>query len=204
MKEFWNSRYAEADFAYGKEPNVFFMETIQNLAPGRILFPAEGEGRNAVYAATLGWDVVAFDLSEAGREKAMTLSSQKGVSISYEVCTMEEFQSVESSYDALVLIFAQFPASKRKLYHQKLLSFLKPGGCLILEGFSTSHIQFNSVNEKAGGPKDPTMLFSGEELMDDFSGCSFLSLEEKIVDLKEGLYHSGQSSVIRLVAIKKQ
>ena len=204
MKEFWNTRYADSEFAYGIEPNIFFMETIQNLVPGKILFPAEGEGRNAVYAAALGWNVVAFDQAEAGKEKAMSLSSQKGVSISYKVCTMEEFQSEESSYDAIVLIFAHFPASKRKLYHQKLLTFLKPGGYLILEGFSKSHIQFNTVNEKAGGPKDPSMLFSREELMDDFSGCFFLILEEKIVDLKEGRYHSGQSSVIRMIARKNQ
>jgi hypothetical protein len=203
MKEFWNLRYAESEFAYGTEPNLFFRESIQNLPVGKILFPAEGEGRNAVYAATLCWEVVAFDQSEAGKEKAMMLSSQKGVDLTYEVCSLEQFQAEESSFDCLVLIFAHFPAHLRKGFHRKLGSFLKPGGTLILEGFSKNHIRFNSVNEKAGGPKDPTMLFSKDELEDDFSGFSIGLLEEVETELEEGLYHVGKSSVIRMLAVKK-
>lgn len=203
MKEFWNVRYAESEFAYGTEPNLFFKEAIQNLPTGKILFPAEGEGRNAVYAATLGWEVVAFDQSEAGKEKALMLSAQKGVTITYEVCFLEDFQADESGFDALVLIFAHFPGPLRKGFHRKLASFLKPGGILILEGFSKNHIKFNSVNEKAGGPKDPTMLFSKDELGDDFRGFSIGLLEEVETELEEGLFHVGKSSVIRMLAIKK-
>ena len=203
MKEFWNARYAESEFAYGTEPNEFFKESIENLPLGKILFPAEGEGRNAVYAATLGWEVVAFDQSEAGKEKANKLSLQKGVKIDYQVASLEEFQAVEGNFDALALVFAHFPAALRKAYHQRLTKFLKPGGTLILEGFSKNHIQFNSVNEKAGGPKDPKMLFSIEELKDDFSEFSIVLLEEKVVGLHEGRYHEGQSSVVRMIATKK-
>ena len=203
MKEFWNARYSESEFAYGTEPNAFFKATIQSLPVGRILFPAEGEGRNAVYAASLGWDVVAFDQSEAGKEKAIMLSQEKGVKIDYQVVTLEEFQVEDSSFDALVLVFAHFPSALRKKYHQGLASFLKPGGKLILEGFAKDHIRFNSVNENAGGPKDPTMLFSKEELEADFSGFSIVLLEEKVVELHEGLYHDGQSSVVRMIASKK-
>ena len=56
MKEFWDTRYAEIDFAYGKTPNTFFKDSIDKLTPGKLLLPADGEGRNAVYAATKGWD----------------------------------------------------------------------------------------------------------------------------------------------------
>jgi len=203
MKEFWNSRYQESDYAYGTEPNLFFESELRKLPIGKALFPAEGEGRNAVFAASLGWEVVAFDQSEAGKDKALKLAQKKAVSIRYEVASLEEFSGENESFDALVLIFAHFPAALRKAFHQKLASYLKPGGVLILEGFSKKHTEFNSVNEKAGGPKDPTMLFSKEELLEDFEGFDSVILEEAEVELKEGLYHVGKSAVIRFLATKK-
>jgi cyclopropane fatty-acyl-phospholipid synthase-like methyltransferase len=203
MKEFWNSRYQESDYAYGTEPNLFFESELRKLPKGKALFPAEGEGRNAVFAASLGWEVVAFDQSEAGKDKALKLAEQKAVSIRYEVASLEEFSGEKESVDSLILIFAHFPAPLRKAYHQKLASFLKPGGVLILEGFSKKHAEFNSVNEKAGGPKDPKMLFSKEELLEDFEGFESMILEEAEVELEEGQYHVGQSAVIRLLATKK-
>ena len=202
MKEFWNTRYAEEEFAYGTEPNEFYRQEIQKLKSGKILFPAEGEGRNAVFAATLGWDVLAFDQSESAQKKAQKLAVQKGVSIAYQVADMESFQAEPESFDALVLIFVHFPQVLRHDFHQKLLGFLKPGGTLILEGFSKSHIQFNSVNEKAGGPKDVNMLFSKEEMEADFGNLKELRIEESETELAEGLYHVGKSAVIRVVGKK--
>lgn len=203
MKEFWNSRYQEEQYAYGQEPNQFFKAELLKLNPGKALFPAEGEGRNSIFAAKLGWEVTAFDLSEAGREKALKLCYKEGVSIDYRVSTLDEFESEPESFEVLVLIFAHFPSAKRKEYHQKLFSFLKPGGILILEGFSKFHLKFNSVNELAGGPKDPAMLFSKEELLEDFEGSEIIKLEENEKVLAEGLYHQGQSAVIEFLARKK-
>lgn len=202
MKEFWNSRYSATDFAYGKEPNRFFAGEILKLKPGIALFPAEGEGRNAVFAAKLGWEVTAFDISEAGKSKALRLADEQNIRIKYEVLPLEEFDSEKESFDLIVLIFAHFPSEKRKAYHRHLIQFLRPGGIIILEGFSKVHIKFNSVNEKAGGPKDESMLFSKLELMEDFEGFEFLTCKEEIVSLEEGLYHSGESGVVRLFARK--
>lgn len=69
MTEFWNQRYASVDYAYGTSPNLFYREKLEFVSPGKILFPAEGEGRNAVYAAKSGWNVTAFDLSTEGKKK---------------------------------------------------------------------------------------------------------------------------------------
>ncbi len=85
MRDFWNVRYSEEIYAYGTAPNVFFSSELKKLPPGKALFPAEGEGRNAVYAATCGWNVIAFDQSEAGKEKALQLAAKKGVEIDYAV-----------------------------------------------------------------------------------------------------------------------
>ena len=84
-KKFWEDKYKNPDFAYGKEPNVFFKEQIQNLKSGSILLPADGEGRNGVFAAKLGWQVTAIDLSEEGKQKALQLASEQLVNIEYIV-----------------------------------------------------------------------------------------------------------------------
>lgn len=202
MKEFWNTRYAEEEFVYGTEPNEFYRQEIQKLQPGKILFPAEGEGRNAVYAAILCWDAVAFDQSESAKIKAEKLAADRGVQIRYQVADLKNFEAKSESFDALVLIFAHFPAALRKEFHQKLIGYLKPGGTLILEGFSKSHIQFNSVNEKAGGPKDVSMLFSKEEMEADFADLTEIHVTELETELEEGRYHVGKSAVIRVVGKK--
>jgi hypothetical protein len=203
MKDFWNARYQAEAYAYGVCPSVFFSEEIRKWNPGKALFPAEGEGRNAVFAATLGWEVSAFDLSESGRDKALQLAAQKGVRIDYSVASLEEFDTTKESFDALVLVYAHFPASSRKAFHEKLVGYLKPGGLLLVEGFSKKHVHYQAVNDKAGGPKDPSMLFSKEELLADFEGFDCQLLQEDVVQLNEGLYHVGESAVVRMVATKK-
>lgn len=202
MKEFWNQRYREKEFAYGIEPNEFLKEQLAQLPPGRILFPGEGEGRNAVYAAQLGWQVNAFDWSEEAKNKAIRLAERFGVLIDYQVGEFEHIDLPASAYDAVSLVFVHFPADKRRLFHRRLFQSLKPGGTLILEGFSKEHIRWNSQNERVGGPKDPTMLFSIDELQDDFAGLGISVLEEKEVELNEGLFHVGTAAVIRLVGKK--
>ena len=88
MKDFWNDRYGRAEYAYGKEPNVFFKEQLDQLQPGKILLPAEGEGRNAVYAAEKGWQASAYDWSENAYKKAMQLAEEKKVNIDYQICSL--------------------------------------------------------------------------------------------------------------------
>ena len=202
MKEFWNMRYSANEFAYGTLPNQYFAAQILGLQPGKALFPAEGEGRNAVFAAKNGWDVTAFDISEAGKAKAERLAKDAEVPINYEVVSVDQFSAEKEYFDLLVLIFAHFPEAKRQVFHRHLIQFLKPGGLLVMEAFSEAHIHFNSVNEKAGGPKDVSMLYSKDELMEDFIDLQLVELIETTVLLNEGRYHSGDSAVIRLLARK--
>ncbi|MFC3415338.1 class I SAM-dependent methyltransferase [Algoriphagus hitonicola] len=202
MKEFWDERYAAEEYVYGKEANLFLQAQLADLSPGKALFAAEGEGRNAVFAATLGWDVIAFDISESAKVKADRLAKEKGVALDYRVGTLGQLDFEENSFDLVVLIFAHFPVSLRAEIHQKLVKLVKPGGIVILEAFSKKHLQFNSKNPKAGGPKDVSMLFSQSELEDDFKGLSQLVFEEKELYLEEGAYHVGQSAVIRLLGKK--
>ena len=203
MKDFWNQRYSAAEYAYGEKANEYIKQQLIRLPLGKALFPAEGEGRNAVFAAGLGWQVYAFDMSEAGREKALALAKRKNVSIDYTVSNLEEITYSPKSFDALVLVFAHFPGTKRNVFHKKLGALVKPGGHIILEGFSKKHLTFNAVNDKVGGPKDESMLFSIAEIEADFPDFDVIELIEKEIDLDEGLYHKGRASVVRFVGKKK-
>jgi SAM-dependent methyltransferase len=202
LQQFWDERYSKAEYAYGKEPNAFFREQIDYLQPGKLLMPAEGEGRNGVYAARKGWLVDAFDISEKGREKALQLAQEMGVQINYLVGDLDTLSFPENHYDLIGLIFAHFPASRRRAYHQRLVHFLKPGGVIVLEGFSKAHRAYQQKNPAVGGPQEIQVLFSIEEITSDFYGLQINRLEECEISLQEGLYHVGQGKVIRMVASK--
>lgn len=202
--EFWNTRYQKEAYAYGKEPNVFFKEELQKHDIGSILLPLEGEGRNAHYAATLGWQVFAFDSSIEGQNKALRLAKASQVNMSYTLADIEDIEYPKASFDALGLVFAHLPLASRQRLHRKLIFFLKPGGLLLLEGYSKAHHQYNSIDSRVGGPDNPELLYTKDMLLDDFKDFEILTLEEKEVVMQEGSYHNGKSAIIRLVGRKRQ
>src|SRR4029078_7791808 len=102
----WNNRYSNDEYAYGEAPNNFLKEQLEKLDAGTILFPAEGEGRNAVFAATLGWTVSAFDISAEGRNKALRLAQMNNVTIDYQVSELEALNFTIEQFDAIALIYA--------------------------------------------------------------------------------------------------
>ena len=201
-KQLWDTRYGVVEYAYGKEPNLFFKEQLEKLEPGNILLPAEGEGRNAVYAATKDWNVTAFDMSEAGKQKALLLAKEHNVSINYLVGDLEHLDFNKHSFDAIGLIYAHFLEDKKSMLHKKLNDYLKPGGVVIFEAFSKNNLPLAKANPKIGGLMDINMLFSMEEIEADFSNYEIDILEEREIELKEGVYHNGIGSVIRFLGRK--
>lgn len=197
MNNFWNERFGEEEYAYGEAPNKFVVDQLAKLKPGKILFPAEGEGRNAVYAATHGWDVTAFDPSIEGKKKAELLAAKHNIEIKYLIDGYETVDFPKEHFDCIVLVFAHMPPPKRNEYHKKLSTFLKPGGVIILEGFSKEQIVKNT-----GGPQNIHMLFSKEELQTDFSHFSDMKITAAETILNEGPFHQGIASVIRVSGIK--
>ncbi|MEP6583760.1 MAG: class I SAM-dependent methyltransferase [Ginsengibacter sp.] len=201
--ERWNDRYSKDEFAYGEQPNNYLKEQLEKLDAGKILFPAEGEGRNAVFAAKLGWTVSAFDISDEGRKKALLLAEINKVSIDYQLGEVQALNYTTGQFDAIALIYAHFPADIKSSYHKALDQYLRKDGLIIFEAFSKRHIDYIARNEKVGGPKDISMLFSIDELKSDFANYEIIELEEKEIELSEGLFHNGIASVIRFVGRKK-
>lgn len=204
MKDFWNNRYKDKEFAYGKSPNLYFKNTIDTLSlEGTLLLPAEGEGRNAVYAAKKGLKVVAFDISEEGRNKAMALARSEDVEIDYKVGELNQLNLKKNSFDALALIYGHFPANEKEKLHKDLAELIKPNGYLILEGFSVNNLEFREKNPKVGGPANREMLYAKQEITDTFIDFEIIELEETLIELNEGNFHNGLASVIRFIGKKK-
>ena len=198
----WNAKFGQKEYAYGTQPNDYLKERLGTLPAGSILFPAEGEGRNAVYAAQLGWKVSAFDISEEGQKKALKLAKKKQVSIDYEIGELANLGYKPEQFDAIALIYAHFPPNIRSDYHKLLHTYLKKGGTIIFEAFSKAHLDYKKKNPNVGGPGNLDYLFSMEELQSDFSDYEILELKQTTVQLNEGDGHVGTGSVIRFLGKK--
>ena len=203
MKQKWDERYNDTEFAYGRQPNLFFAEWLTKFKAGSILMPADGEGRNGVFAAKLGWQVTSFDLSAAGQSKALALAKENAVTIDYTVGDLEQLSFEKASFDAIGLVYAHFSAEQKVSFHQKLNEYLKPGGIVIFEAFSKSHLPFKQLDPNVGGPDDINMLYSKEEILTDLKNYKVLLLAEEEIVLNEGKYHNGKGVVIRFVGRKK-
>jgi 2-polyprenyl-3-methyl-5-hydroxy-6-metoxy-1,4-benzoquinol methylase len=191
-KDNWNSRYAALEYVYGKEPNSFFKQQLAGLPAGKILLPGEGEGRNAVFAAKAGWTVDVIDQSETGQSKALLLAQENGVAINYIVSGIDDLHLKELEYDAVGLLYLHFNYEEREGIHKKFLKALKPGGTLIFEAFAKEQIKNTS-----GGPKDVDLLYSLEDIIEDFIDFDITVFTKETIALDEGNGHQGNAVVIR-------
>lgn len=197
MKDFWNGRYGVDSYAYGKAPNVFFKSFIDVHPPGKILLPADGEGRNGVYAAMKGWEVDAFDYSESGKRKALALAKEMKVEINFVTESIQQYNYKKDYYDMIGLFYVHQPEEIRHRLNRNCIAALKKGGNVVLEYFSKEQI-----SKLSGGPKKEAMLASKEMLQDDFAELEMLLLKKENVVLEEGEFHIGEASVIRMIAKK--
>lgn len=197
MKEFWDQRYSTKDYVYGKEPNARFRRFIQGFSPGKLLLPGEGEGRNAVFAASLGWDVYAIDQSAEGRCKALALAEEKGVIINYTIADLSSFHLPKDEYDAVSLVFLHLPPVVRKHVHKKLVRSLRKGGMMHMLAFTPEQLNF-----KTGGPGDISMLYTREMALDDFAELNDVHIVDVKEEFSEGPHHHGPYRAIELTGIR--
>jgi cyclopropane fatty-acyl-phospholipid synthase-like methyltransferase len=193
--EFWDTRYGEPGYAYGTEPNAFLVSKAHLLKSGMTaLAVADGEGRNGVWLASQGLDVLSVDSSDVGLRKARELAASRGVAIRTVQADLGRWPWPHAAFDVVVSIFAHFAPELRARLHQAMLVALKPGGLLILEAFTPEQLNYAS-----GGPRAPEMLYTAGMLRADFAGGEVLELTETHAELAEGRYHSGLAAVVRLV-----
>ena len=195
-KNNWDNRYDEERFFYGTSPNYFVKRSLDGLPPGRALFLAEGEGRNAVYAAGLGQDVVAVDNSAVGKRKALELAAERGVVLEYRLEDLVGGAWTNDSWDLIVLGFAHMPPEIMPDVHAACAASLATGGVLVLNSFSKAQL-----GRKSGGPPRLDWLHEVAVLRDSFPGLE-LEVTETEVELAEGPGHRGLAMVIELLGRK--
>lgn len=193
MKTFWDQRFAEHNTVYGTAPNQYFKQFIDTREPGSLLLPAEGEGRNALYAARKSWKVTAFDFSEVARDKALTTAQKEGLTIEYRLQNLADFKAKEQ-YDAVALIYAHVSPAFRRSFHEQVYKSIRPGGMLVMEAFAKEQLQFSS-----GGPKEENMLYDAPTLCDDFPFLHLIECGQKEIVLEEGPFHQGPAAVLRMI-----
>jgi SAM-dependent methyltransferase len=197
--QMWDEKFSREDYFYGFEPNVFIESKTNLLAPqGKVLCLGEGEGRNATYLASKGFDVTALDASAIGMTKAIALASKRGVSFKIELLDLEQWEPRET-YDAVVTSYLHLEEPLRTDAFRKALSSLNPQGYFIGEFFS-----INQIPRESGGPKKPSLLYTLASLESIFSieGAKIVYLEECDVLLDEGNGHQGDALVVRIIVKK--
>jgi len=203
----WNERYAGDEYHFGTEPNAFLVSQQNRLKPGmHCLAVADGEGRNGVWLAQQGLDVLSVDSSSVALEKAKKLAHQRGVTMKFEKVDLMQsdlpvLSSVEggtNKFDLVAAIFIQFaPPGLREQMFAYIKRCLKPGGLLLLQGYTPRQLEF-----KTGGPSQAENLYTEALLRKEFSDMDILHLHEHDDIIREGSGHSGMSALIDLVARK--
>lgn len=201
--QIWDEKFSREGYFYGFEPNHFIASVIEgrseekaSIKPdGKILCLGEGEGRNAVYLASNGYDVTALDASAIGMSKALMFADKQGVSFQAQLLDLEQWNPTES-YDAIVSSYLHLEEPLRTQAFQKAIKCLNKGGYFIGEFFS-----INQIPRTSGGPKKPELLYTLESLRSIFTmdECAIHYLEECDVPLDEGKGHQGDALVIRVI-----
>jgi SAM-dependent methyltransferase len=196
--KFWDDRFSADGYLYGTEPSDFLAERFSALPPGgNILCLAEGEGRNGVFLATQGMHVTGVDSSAVGLAKAQQLAAQRAVSLTTVVADLSEWDLGEDRWDGVVSIWAHLPAPIRSALHPRLARALRPGGILLLE-----HYHPRQVGYGTGGPSDPTMMLTLDDLDTAFAGWTRVHTFEGERVVIEGSGHGGKSYVTQAILRK--
>ena len=193
--EFWDARYAEATLAYGAAPNDYLASVADRLPVGRTLCLAEGQGRNAVFLAERGHDVLAVDLSEVGLARARQLAEASGVEIETRVVDLGAFEIEPGAWDCIVSVFAHTPADVRRRLHSQVSGGLKAGGAFVLEAYTPEQTRRDTGGPSGEGAMNVTMTADG--LREELVGLRFDTLREIEREVVEGPYHTGLAAVVQ-------
>jgi SAM-dependent methyltransferase len=198
-RAFWDERFSAQEYIFGRAPNRFLVSQFERLPAGaRVLDVATGEGRNAVWLAQQGCQVLGIDVSPVAIEKARKLAAEAGVQVRFEVADVRQWDWPVAAFDAAVTIFIQFAApSERGIVFDGLKRALRPGGVLLMQGYTPRQLEY-----KTGGPQQAEHMYTQALLRASFSDLEIVHLAEHEDVLSEGSKHVGRSALIDLVARK--
>jgi cyclopropane fatty-acyl-phospholipid synthase-like methyltransferase len=197
-KERWETRFRAPDYIFGKEPNAFLMAQAPRMrAGGTALSVADGEGRNGVWLAEQGLDVLTIDYSPAALAKARALAAERGVRLRTEVTDVFAWRWPTNAFDVIAAIFIFAAPAQRPAFFANLKGSLKPGGLLLMQGYRPEQLKY-----RTGGPPDAERMLTCAILEQGFGDMAELDIREHDSTISEGTAHVGMSALIDLVAKK--
>lgn len=191
----WDERYGREEWVYGKEPNEFLVAHADRIPLGKVLSLGEGEGRNAIFLASRGHRVTAVDSSIEGLKKVERLARERGVEVETVHADLATWTPPEGAFVGVISIFCHLPPDVRRRTHRAAARALAPGGVLLLEAYRPAQLAFMT-----GGPKDVAMLYTLDDLRDDFAELTIDHAVELEREVREGLLHTGQAATVQLIA----
>ena len=195
----WEARYAVPEYAFGKAPNEF-LASCKPLLPrsGRVLAVADGEGRNGVWLAEQGLDVLSIDFSPSAQKKARALAAERNAKVTFQQADIHGWNYPDAAFDVVVEIFTQFSSpDERTQKWAGMRRALKSGGLLIIQGYTPKQLEYGT-----GGPKQIENLYTRALLESAFGDFRNLKITEEEREIHEGTSHGGMSAMIGLTAIK--
>lgn len=197
-RKFWDERFSQPEYYYGKLPNDFLKEQAKVFPDnGRLISLGEGEGRNAVFLAQLGYEVTALDSAPAGLEKMQQLATEKRVTVHSLLAHLKYYEFEPEAWDGVVNIFCHLPAPVRHKVHRSLIHTLKPGGIFLMEAYTPEQLNYGT-----GGPQNIDLLYEPEIIRQELEGLELLHFEQVERNIVEGIGHDGLSSVLQVIARK--
>jgi SAM-dependent methyltransferase len=163
----WDERYASSELIWTATPNRFLVAEVAGLAPGRALDFACGEGRNAVWLATQGWDVTGVDFSSGGLDKARQLAHERGVAVEWILADVTTYRPPSAVFDLVVVLYLQLAAEPLAMALDHAVSALAPGGTLVVVGHDVANL-----TDGSGGPQDPTVLYTPDQVVSSLDGLT--------------------------------
>ena len=197
--ERWQQRFSGPGYLFGTAPNAFLKSQAHLLRKGQTaLAIADGEGRNGVFLAEQGLDVLSVDFSPQAQSKARALAAERGVTLRFEQADMTDWRWPPATFDVVAGIFFQFatPAQRAKIF-AGIKRALKPGGLLLIQGYGPKQLEY-----KTGGPSDLARLYTRQLLQGSFGDFATLDIREHDDVIHEGAGHGGMSALVDLVATK--
>lgn len=168
----WNRRYGGAELIWTAQANRALMAEAEALQPGRALDIGCGEGRNAVWLATKGWEVTGVDFSSVGLEKARQLAEAQAVEVEWVLADLRSYHPARQDYDLVIVLYLHLGPEDRRAVHGAAASALAPGGTMVVLGHDASNL-----TDGYGGPQDPALLFTPDDVVGDLAGLSIVKAE---------------------------
>ena len=190
-REDWNRRYAEPGLLWSAAPNRFLVSEVNELAPGRALDLACGEGRNAVWLAERGWNVVGVDYSDVALAKAAELAAERGVAVDLVNSDLLDYAPEQRAFDLVCVLYLQLPAAERRRILERAAGAVASGGAFLLVGHDLTNLEHGH-----GGPSDPEVLLTPEDVAAELPGLEVVKAE-RVLRPVEGANRPAIDALVR-------